>query len=212
MAGFTEAERERIREQLIENGRESLLRYGPSKTTVKDVTDPVGIAKPTFYQFFDAKSDLYLVILQRELREYMETVRSEIEAVEDPREALERLFRSYAEFGEGNPFIQQTVIRGNYEEIIGWGSADQLEEFVQTELDEFVPIIEGIRRRSEGPIADMDSHTVLGIMGGSVGLLELHREDYERYEHETEAVEAGYYEAVRSALITMLARGLTAAD
>lgn len=118
MPGFSDEERGRIREQLIESGRELLLTYGPKKTTVKDVTDPVGIAKPTFYQFFDAKSDLYIEILQRELEEYLESVRSEVAGVDDPQEALERFFWCYTEFIEGSPLIQQTIIQGNYQEIV----------------------------------------------------------------------------------------------
>lgn len=212
MPGFSDEERERIREQLIQNGRELLLTYGPKKTTVKDITDPVGIAKPTFYQFFDAKSDLYLVILQCELTEYMENVRSELAGVDDPQNALERLFQCYVDFGEGNPFIQQTVIQGNYQEIIGGGSEEQLEELVRTEMAEFVPIIEDIQNRSDGPIREMAPLTVLGLMGGSVGLLILHKDEYEQYEGQFEGVETGYYDQLQESLITMLARGLTLSE
>lgn len=209
MPGFSDEERERIREQLIECGRELLLTYGPKKTTVKDITDPVGIAKPTFYQFFEAKSDLYLVILQREFEEFIENVRSELAGIDDPQEALERLFWCYAEFGEGNPFIQQTVIQGNYQQIVGSGSQAQREELVRTELAEFVPIIEEIQRRSSGPLAEMEPVTVLGLMSSSIGLLVLHRDEYEQYEGEFEGVEYGYYDRIQETLISTLARGLT---
>lgn len=209
MSGFTEEERERIREQLIEIGRELLLQYGPKKTTVADITEPTGIAKPTFYQFFDAKSDLYLVILQRELNEYMENVRSELVAVDDPREKLERFFWCYVEFGEENPFIQQTVIQGNYQEILHNVSPDQLAELQRRELAEFVPIIEDIQARSDGPITEMEPLTVLGIMGGSVGLLMLHKDEYGEYEQELDGIEEGYYDHVQNVLIETIARGLT---
>ncbi|UPM44344.1 TetR/AcrR family transcriptional regulator [Halocatena salina] len=209
MAGFTDEERERIREQLIEIGHELLLQYGPKKTTVADITEPTGIAKPTFYQFFESKSDLYLVILQRELEEYMENVRSELLGVDDPQEGLERFFRCYVEFGEENPFIQQTVIKGNYQDILRNVSPDQFAELQHQELAEFVPIIEEFQRRSDGPISEMEPLTVLGIMGGSIGLLILHKDEYERYEQELDGIGDGYYEHVRNVLIETLARGLT---
>lgn len=208
-AGFTDEDRERIRKQLIETGRERLLRYGPKKTTVKDITDPVGIAKPTFYQFFDAKSDLYVVILQRDLEEYMETVRGELDGLEDPQERLERFFRCYAEFGEDNPFIQETVIRGNYQETFQNVSTDRLEELQRQEFLEFVPIIEDIQKMSDGPIAEMDPLIVLGLMGSSIGLMVMYKDEYQEYEGELEDIEEGYYEHVQNALITTLARGLT---
>ncbi|RRJ30079.1 TetR/AcrR family transcriptional regulator [Halocatena pleomorpha] len=210
MAGFTDEERERIREQLIEIGHELLLQYGPKKTTVADITEPTRIAKPTFYQFFDSKSDLYLVILQRELEEYMTNVRSELLEVDNPQEGLERFFRCYAEFGEENPFIQQTIIKGNYQDILRNVSQDQLAELQRQELAEFVPIIEDLQKQSEGPISEMEPLTVLGIMGGSVGLLILHKDEYERYERELDGIKHGYYEHVRNALIETLAKGLTA--
>lgn len=209
MRGFSDDERDRIREELIETGRELLLTYGPKKTTVADITDPVGIAKPTFYQFFDAKSDLYIVILERELQEYMETARSELEDVTDPQEALKRLFWSYAEFGDGNKFIQQAVIRGNYQDVIGRTSSEQLDDFVRTEMAEFIPLIEDIQSRSDGPLSEMDPLTVLGIMGSSIGLLVLHKDEYEQYEGQFEGIEEGYYHHMQDTLITTLARGLT---
>lgn len=51
MRKFTDEDRDRIRAELIGTAQELLMEYGPTKTTVKDITDPVGIAKPTFYQF-----------------------------------------------------------------------------------------------------------------------------------------------------------------
>ncbi len=209
MRGFSDEQRDRIREQLIETGRELLLTYGPKKTTVEDITGPVGIAKPTFYQFFDAKTDLYIVILERELQEYMETARSELEGVDDPQEALERLFWCYAEFGEGNEFIQQTVIQGNYQDMIGSGTSEQLDNLVRTEMAEFIPLIEDIQNRSDGPLTEMDPLTVLGIMGSSIGLLVLHKDEYEQFEGEFEGIEKGYYHHMQDTLITTIARGLT---
>lgn len=209
MHGFTDEERERIREELVQTGRELLLQYGPKKTTVEDITEPVGIAKPTFYQFFDAKSDLYLVILQRELEEYMANVRSELEGVDDPREGFERLFWCYAEFGEGNPFIQQTIIQGNYRDILRNASPGQIEALQRKEMLEFLPLLEALQAKSDGPVSEMDPFTVLGLMGGSIGVLMLHRDEFEEYEGEFEAVGAGYYEEIQEVLISTLARGLT---
>lgn len=212
MPGFTDEERERIREQLIENGRELMLTYGPQKTTLEDITDPVGIAKPTFYQFFDAKADLLLVIFQREVEEYLENVRSELEAVEDPREALERFFRCYVEFGEGNKFIQRIVIEGDYQQILGGVSSPKIAEIEREEMETLVPFIEDIQSRSAGPIADMEPETVIGLMGSSLGWLILHQDDYDMYAAAFERIDDGYYEQMRELLITALARGLTVPD
>lgn len=211
MHGFSDEERDRIREQLVETGRELLLTYGPEKTTVKDITDPVGIAKPTFYQFFDAKGDLYLEIFQRELETYVERVRSELGEVKDASEGLERFFWCYAEFAEGNPFIQQMIIQGNHQESLGLRSvsSEKLEEVQRESIAELLPFIEELQAESNGPLSDLEPFVLLGLMGGSIGLLALHKDEFEEYEAELDGFEVGYYDRLQEVLITSLARGLT---
>lgn len=209
MRTFSDEERERIREQLIQTGRELLVTYGPKKTTVKDITEPVGIAKPTFYQFFDAKSDLYVEIFERELDEYVATMRSELAAVDDPRERLERFFRCYVEFGEENEFIQQVFLKGDYRGVIGDLSPDQIADLERKEMEVLVSPVEDIQERSEGPISEMEPIAVLGMMGSSLGLLVLHKDDFEEYAADIEGIEDGFYTHIREALISTLARGLT---
>lgn len=210
MRGFSDQEREQIREQLIEEGRKSLLTYGPEKTTVTDITEPVGIAKSTFYRFFDSKADLYLVIIDREMNEYVENVRSELAGVEDPCEGLERFFRCYTEFAEGNPLIQQMLIQtDNYQDVFRNVSPDKLAAVEREEVARFLPLIEDLKARSTGPFADIDMLTLFGLMGGSIGLMVLHRDEFEEYEDEFDEYEEGYYKHVQETLVSTLARGLT---
>lgn len=212
MQKFSDDERKRIREQLIQTGRELLLTYGPKKTTVNDITEPVGIAKPTFYQFFDAKSDLYLEILEREMEDYVADVRSELEGVEDPQDALEQFFWCYVEFGEENPLIQQTIIKGEYRDFIGNASQETLSEMQQEQWAEFVPLIEDLQERSDGPISSMDPLLFSGLMSASLGWLMVHKDEYEKYESRLEGIGADYYENIQKTLITVLAKGLTAEE
>jgi AcrR family transcriptional regulator len=209
MRGFSDDEREQIREQLIQTGRELLLTYGPEKTNVTDITEPVGIAKSTFYRFFDSKADLYLVIMEREMNEYVENVRSELEGVEDPREGLERFFWCYVEFAEGNPLIQQILIQtDNYQDVFRNISSDKLAAVEREEVARFLPLIEDLKARSSGPLADINMLTLFGIMGGSIGLMVLHRDEFEEYDDEFGEYDEGYYKHVQEALISTLARGL----
>lgn len=215
MRTFSDEERERIREELIQTGRELLLTYGPKKTTVKDITEPVGIAKPTFYQFFDAKSDLYVVIFHRELDEYMENIRLELEGIEEPRKQLEQFFWCYVEFGEENEFIQQVFIKGDYRDVLGNLSSDQITDIEQKEMEVLVPHLEAIQEHSEGPLSEMNPITVLGLMGSSLGLLVLHKDEYEEYEEsmtDLEGIKDGFYTHLQTELISTLARGLTVED
>lgn len=200
MRGFSDDERDRIREELIETGRDRLLQYGPEKTTVTDVTEPVGIAKGTFYRFFDSKAELYAEIVRREQRSYVDRVRAELADTHTAREGLEVLFRSYLEWIEENELLQRTVVEGDYRAAFRGVSDEKLEEIQRTGLAEFVPIVDGIRERDEA-LAEIDSITIMGLLS-AIALLALYREEYEKYEE-------GYYEHVKDVYVAALAAGLT---
>lgn len=209
MRKFSDEDRERIQGKLLETARELLLKFGPAKTTVKDITEPVGIAKPTFYQFFDAKSDLYVEIFEQELDEFSKTLKSELEGIDDPQERLEQFFRCYVEFGEGNEFIQELFIKQDYQEVLGDVSSDQLTEIERKEMEVLVRPINDIQARSEGPISEMEPITVLGLMGSSLGLLILHKDEYDEIGANLEEIQDGIYYHLQEEMITTLARGLT---
>ncbi|WP_227379684.1 TetR/AcrR family transcriptional regulator [Haladaptatus halobius] len=212
MRKFSDDERDRIHEELIQTGRELLVTYGPAKTTVKDITDPVGIAKPTFYQFFDAKSDIYVEIFKRELDEFMEQLQSELKGIEEPQECLEQFFRCYTEFGEENEFVQEVFLRQDYRDVLGDISSDRLAEIERKEMEAFVPPIEEIQAQSEGPISEMEPITVLALMGSSLGFLVLHKDEYEEYTADLEVIQDGIYSHIREEMISTFARGLIVED
>ena len=212
MRKFSDEDRERIHEDLIQTARELLVTHGPTKTTVKDITDPVGIAKPTFYQFFDAKSDLYVEIFERELDEFSATLSAELEGIGDPRSRLEQFFRCYIEFGEENEFIQQVFLRQDYRDVLGNISSEQIAEIERKELETLIPPIEAIQSQSEGPISEMEPVTVLGLMGSSLGFLILHKDEYEEYTAEMEDIQDGIYYHIQEEMIAVLTRGLILED
>ena len=47
-AGFTDTEKQKIKEGLIKEGRKLFSQYGLKKTTIKDITNAVGIAQGSF--------------------------------------------------------------------------------------------------------------------------------------------------------------------
>lgn len=195
MQGFSDEERARIREELIETGRELLRTYGPRKTNIEDITDPVGIAKSTFYRFFDSKADLYVAIIERESDEMLETFEEEVEDADTAREALERFIRCLMEFAETNPLIQYR------EAFLNSISPEKMRELGTRQFEEYLPLIESLQAEAGAPLAEYDPATVLGVMG-TAEYLAIHEEEFEMYR-------AGYYEEVQEAVIPVLARGLT---
>ena len=203
MRGFSDDERDRIREELVETGRDLLVRYGPEKTTVTDITEPVGIAKGTFYRFFDSKADLYVEIVRREQRAYFDHVQTELERTDTAREGLEVLFHTYLEWVEENELIQRTIVESDYSAVFRGISSEKVEEMHRDGLAEFVPIVDRIRGRDDALTA-IDSVTILGLMS-TVSLLAIHREEYDQYE-------SGYYDHITEVHISALAVGLTSGE
>lgn len=107
MRGFDDEERAAIQEALVDAGEEYFLRLGPQKTTVEDITDEVGIAKGSFYNFFDSKSELFMEVFVRLGRESVETTLDAVADVEDGREGIRRMFTTYADWLEDHPVIQK---------------------------------------------------------------------------------------------------------
>ena len=100
---FKEEEKERIRAKLLEAGRSCFLRYGLKKTTIEDVTSPAGIAKASFYLFFESKEALFVNIFMQEMPAMMERLLDgSFRATTDTREALIRLMKAIVQEIETN--------------------------------------------------------------------------------------------------------------
>jgi len=62
---FTPAERERIRELLLDVGERLFARHGIRRTQIDEIAAEAGIAKGSFYSFFCSKEELYLQVSER---------------------------------------------------------------------------------------------------------------------------------------------------
>ncbi len=62
--GFTDREKEMIKQKLYEKGMEFLKSYGVRKTNVEDITQAVGISKGSFYLFFNSKEEFFYELIE----------------------------------------------------------------------------------------------------------------------------------------------------
>lgn len=111
MRGFSEEERERIREELREAGRQLFGTYGLQKTTIEDLTEDVDIGTSTFYRFYDSKEELYVAVLEeagKEVRRRMSE--AGVTETDDPQEAVEQLLRVVIEEIERNPIAKRITV------------------------------------------------------------------------------------------------------
>jgi len=71
---FNDNEKEFIKEKLKEVAYDCLLKYGVKKTTVDQIVQMTGIAKGSFYKFYDSKEILFFTVLE----EYQKSIIDEL--------------------------------------------------------------------------------------------------------------------------------------
>lgn len=195
MRGFSDEERERIRASLKEAGRELFARYGLGKTTVAELTEPVGIGTSTFYQFYDSKDDLYRAILEDEEAAIAERiVGRSFEKYDGPREAIAAFLDASFEEIESNQLVERILLEDELDRLEAQYSDAEKEAEREEELSLIRPYIE--RWQAEGRVREGDPDAIAGALRATV-FLTLHREDI-----------GEHYPAVRDQLVEIVADGI----
>jgi AcrR family transcriptional regulator len=194
---FSDRDRERIEEQLLTEGRALFTRYGLKKTTISDLTDAVGIADSTFYQFFDSKTDLYVAVLEREGERLVPELLAPLEEHDDPETAIVAFLTTLMDEIETNPLIEQLVV-----------DSDEMERFRQHHTEEerredrkeslgyILPYVE--QWYDSGAVSGPDPTTIASAIR-SVSFLTLHQDD----------IGEELYPETRNLVIRSVAAGLT---
>jgi AcrR family transcriptional regulator len=195
MTGFSDEKRAYIRNELLDTGRELFARYGLKKTTISDLTDPVGIADGTFYRFFDSKERLYLEILSREQEAFADCVDDLLADASGPQEGLTAYLRLTVEEIEINPLIQQLLVEDDWERLVEEFSEDELTEQRDQELGYLLPYVQAWQE--DGQLVDGDPRAITGAVNAAA-FVALHREEFGDE----------LYPAVRETLVESVAKGL----
>jgi AcrR family transcriptional regulator len=172
---FKEEEKERIRAKLLEAGRSCFLRYGLKKTTIEDLTQPAGIAKGSFYLFFDSKEALYIEILFEEIPVMMDRlIKASFEATPDIREGIVQFQRALVAEIEANA-MSRVVLEDPQElaRLLTQLDSDDLMPRAAGLFARFTTIIQAGQKRGE--IIDGDPQE-LAQMLGMIKILPLYKE------------------------------------
>lgn len=104
---FTEQERQEIRQDLLDAGREHFIRYGIRRTNIEDLTRAAGISKGAFYSFYDSKEMLFMDILEAyeaELRKQIFNIA--LNPQRSARANLAELLKEAFSAWETSPFLE----------------------------------------------------------------------------------------------------------
>lgn len=195
--GFTDEERRRLRAELLAAGRNLFTRYGLKKTTLRELTEPLGIAKSSFYLFFDSKEDLYWQMLLEEAPVVEAKVRAAIAVADNIPAEVESLLWTIVHEIETNDLYRRLLDHPEeLEAVLHRLPPEETEAKVQGSL---AMILDYVRAwRSAGQLIEARSEVIAGALR-AVTLLTLHRDE----------IGAAVYPDVMDLLIHAVAAGLT---
>ena len=75
---FTQAEKQLIREQLLEQGYKQFSAHGLKKTNVDELSMAVGISKGAFYLFFPSKEVLFMEVIEQAETRYRQEILADL--------------------------------------------------------------------------------------------------------------------------------------
>lgn len=102
---------DRIRQRLLDVGRERFAAHGLKKVTVAELTRAVGIGTGSLYLFFPSKEDLFFDIQEAEERAFKLGVEQELAGLVDPSPALtvHTFLSLQSEVLERHPFLRRLL-------------------------------------------------------------------------------------------------------
>jgi AcrR family transcriptional regulator len=197
---FTEKERARLRQKMLRTARDLFARQGLKKTSLADLTSSVGIAKSTFYVFFESKEALFLEMLAEDGPAVEAKMRAELVNAIDAREGIARLLRGIVRELETNALTRRLLTHPDELQLLAaYATPEQVAASNNNGLALIVPYLE--TGQANGQVIKGDSILFARIIS-AVTLLTLHRDQ----------IGADQYNDVLNTLIELLARALTTPD
>jgi len=117
---FTPSKKDIIKLNLIKKGREFFIKYGLKKTSIDDLVRAVGIAKGSFYKFFESKESLFLAIHEASEAKLRTELLSKVEKIKNPKERLRIFLKSSFAILEQDPLMHAVFCGGEPEGFSGF--------------------------------------------------------------------------------------------
>lgn len=181
MEKFTELEKERIREELLEVTYRFFIDKGFKSTSIEDITSSVGIAKSSFYIFCESKEMLYMELLAREGEQIEKQVWPEVMAAKDIYTAIKTYLNKMAMELESKILTQRLIYDLEEYNIV---SRKLNPQYIGSEsLRSIVPLMEFIKSRQDSKeIIDEDPSVIAGVLRAAL-LIGSQKRDLQQYNY-----------------------------
>lgn len=195
---FTESELAQLRQQLLSHGRALFTQQGLKKTSLEELTQPLGIAKSSFYLLFESKEALYLEILAQDAPAITARIQQVLDTAPDARQGIARLLHEIIHELETNVLTRRMLTHpAELQQLAAHASPQQVAAGNRNALTLLVPYIAAKQRAGEIVAGDP---VLYARVLSAITLLTLHREQIGR----------AHYKAVMNAVVELIANGLTA--
>lgn len=148
MRGFTEQEKELIRTSLLQKGRELFSNFGLKKTSIKDLTDSVGIAQGSFYLFYQSKEELYFRVLEQEEDMIKKAIVHDL-TLPMTADGLTKFLLKGIELISEHVLIQRLYFQGELELLVRKLPQEVMEAHINQDNDLLTPLLQGIEIKQE---------------------------------------------------------------
>jgi AcrR family transcriptional regulator len=194
---FTEKEKTRLRQKMLRAARALFARKGLKKTSLEDITSAAGIAKSTFYVFFESKEALFLEVLAEDGPTVAARMQAELSSAANARDGIARLLRAIVHELETNALTRRLLTHPDELQLLAeYATPEQLAASSDNGLALMVPYLQAGQRNGEVIRGDP---VLFARMISAVTLLTLHRDK----------IGADQYDDVLNTLIDLLAKALT---
>jgi len=160
--GFTDSEKKRIRKKLIETGREHFERFGVRKTNVADLAREAGIAKGTFYLFFDSKEDLFLTVNEEFDKQLQREAARRLEKSKDPKETFREFLLYVVDLFDTDPMLKLAADKEEFERLSHKIPAREFRSHQKSTNEFFTKLIK--KWQQEGLIRDHNPEVIVGAV------------------------------------------------
>lgn len=175
MPKFTEAEKEKIRLEMMRNAHQCFIAKGLKNTSIEEITSSVSIAKSSFYVFFESKEMLYLELLAFEGEEIERRVWPKVEGEKDICKAIKIYLQEMSSALESNILTQRLIT--NIEEYNMVTRKINNEYSATKTLRSIVPLMEFIKKnKGSYKLINEDIQVIAGVIRAALAMV-LHKKD-----------------------------------
>jgi AcrR family transcriptional regulator len=170
---FTPSNKERIKQALLQKGREYFIKYGLKKTSVDELARAAGIAKGSFYKFFDSKEDLFMAIHVESEKKVRTDLMQNLNEAKEPADKLRLFFKNSFLLLDEDPLMRVVFSKDEYENLSGLMTSEQYQEHYRHNI---VFMGELLRQwQDEGIVRQLDAEVTSNLIA-SVFFIYLQKE------------------------------------